>query len=129
MEIGATSNLSPRNYPTPLKSIRQRCLDCTGSEKRAVHQCDSVDCSLHSLRMGRGSRSTLKPIRAYCLWCMAGQRQEVKLCPSVKCPLWRYRSGRRPQAASPLPEIGSTAGVSRMEGQTAVQSIEAGAQA
>jgi hypothetical protein len=126
MGIAKPSNFSPRNYQTPLKAIRARCLDCRGFEKAEVRACDFTDCSLHPLRMGKGSRSTLRPIRAYCVWCMAGQRHEVKLCLSVKCALWPYRLGRRPQITSPLPDLGATAGVSAMEDKAPVQSIEAG---
>jgi hypothetical protein len=100
---------------TPLKAIRFRCLNCRGFEKTEVRTCDFDDCFLHSLRMGRGSRSTLKKVRAYCLWCCDNQRAEVKLCPARGCPLWWYRAGRRPQTTRLMPKIASTAGVSERE--------------
>jgi len=105
-ETGRHSN------PTPLKSIRQKCLDCRGQEQAAVRQCDHAACPLHTLRMGRGSRSTLKPIRAFCLWCVNDQRQEIRLCPSLSCPLWPYRMGRRPQIPRTMSEIALTGGCS-----------------
>lgn len=41
---------------TRLKAIRVRCLASVGYEKKAVRECDLTGCSLHDLRMGRGSR-------------------------------------------------------------------------
>lgn len=96
---------------TPLKAIRAKCIDCSGFQMKEVRNCQHADCSLYSLRMGKGSRATLKQIRAHCLWCCAGQRNEVKLCPAASCPLWEYRFGKRPQRCVLLSEIATTEGV------------------
>jgi hypothetical protein len=96
---------------TPLKAIRAKCIDCSGFELKEVRNCQSEDCPLFSLRMGRGSRSTLKQIRAFCLWCCVGQRHEVKLCPAASCPLWEYRLGKRPKKCVLPSEIATTEGV------------------
>jgi len=96
---------------TPLKAIRQKCIDCSAFELKEVRECPSEDCSLYPLRMGKGSRATLKKIRAYCLWCCNDQSTEVKLCPAVQCSLWEYRFGRRPQKRLNLSKIATTEGV------------------
>jgi hypothetical protein len=96
---------------TPLKSIRERCLDCTAGEMAAVRTCDLHDCPLHPFRMGRGVRgkgSILKPIRAYCLWCTNGQVAEVRLCPSPMCSLHCLRMGRRQRKSACSPPVGET---------------------
>jgi hypothetical protein len=95
---------------TPLKAIRQRCINCCGFELKVVRECDCVDCALFSLRMGRGARATLKRIKTYCFWCCNNQRAEVRKCSSNECPLWPYRFGRRPKITLLLPEIASTTG-------------------
>ncbi len=97
---------------TPLKAVRQKCIDCSGNELKEIINCKFQNCELYLLRMGKGSRSVLKPVRAYCLWCCLGQKHEVRLCPSVACPLWEYRFGRRPKQNSvSFPEIVTTEGV------------------
>ena len=40
-------------YETPLKSIRNKCLDCTARQPKEVRLCPSVDCSLYPYRFGR----------------------------------------------------------------------------
>lgn len=90
---------------TPLKAIRARCLDCTAGNDAEVRRCEILDCAVHRLRMGKGSKGAggcLRPIRAYCIGCMNGQPVEVRLCPSAdKCKLYLYRMGRRPAVDSP----------------------------
>ena len=101
---------------SPLKSVRKKCIDCSGFDLKEVRECPFVDCPLYSLRMGKGCRATLKNIRAYCLSCCNGQRNEIKLCASVKCPLWEYRFGKRHKKASVFPEILTTEWVLEAEG-------------
>lgn len=84
---------------TPLKAVRQRCLDCAGGATE-VRKCTAENCELHAFRMGRdvrGKGSTLKAIRKYCLWCCLGKSSEVRLCPATNCSLHSYRSGRNPR--------------------------------
>ena len=85
---------------TPLKAIRLKCIDCSGYELKEVRKCQSEECPLFSLRMGRGSRSTLKQIRAFCMTCCNCQRDKVRVCPTVKCSLWGFRFGKRPKNAT-----------------------------
>ena len=60
----ATDDMKRKKGLTPLQSIRARCMNCVGFEPGRVRECDSEDCPLHRLRMGRGSPAALKPIRA-----------------------------------------------------------------
>ena len=84
---------------TPLKSIRKRCLDCTGGEMGAVRKCELDNCDLHPFRMGHGRGSKLKTIRQHCLSCMNKQIMEVSNCPTSSCPLFIYRFGYGPRDA------------------------------
>lgn len=38
---------------TPLKTIRAKCLDCTGGERREVRLCTAYACPLWPYRMGK----------------------------------------------------------------------------
>ena len=38
---------------SPIKSIRAKCLDCSGGEASEVRKCVAVTCSLWPFRMGR----------------------------------------------------------------------------
>jgi|GEM_PF-1013202 hypothetical protein len=38
---------------SPLKSIRQKCLDCCCSQHAEVRRCMAEECPLHPYRMGR----------------------------------------------------------------------------
>ena len=37
---------------TPIKSIRQKCLDCCAFQKKEVALCAAVNCPLHPYRFG-----------------------------------------------------------------------------
>lgn len=37
---------------TPLKSIRQKCIDCCGGQTQEVRLCPCADCPLYPYRMG-----------------------------------------------------------------------------
>ena len=39
--------------PSPLKSIRQKCLDCVGGSPNEIRECPSTNCALWPYRMGR----------------------------------------------------------------------------
>ena len=76
------------------RTIRERCLNCSGWMPSEVSGCTFTDCELYPFRTGRGeqeSKARANAIRAYCLWCMAGQRSEVSRCPSRLCPLFAFR--------------------------------------
>ena len=38
---------------TPLRAIRQQCLDCCGSSIKEVRNCTAKDCSLYPYRFGK----------------------------------------------------------------------------
>ncbi|BCO11332.1 hypothetical protein GEOBRER4_n1645 [Citrifermentans bremense] len=38
---------------TPIKSIRQKCLDCCCDQIKDVRECNIKHCALHPYRMGR----------------------------------------------------------------------------
>lgn len=43
---------------TPLKSIREKCLDCSGGSSKDVEKCPCVDCPLHVYRLGHNPKRT-----------------------------------------------------------------------
>jgi len=43
---------------TPLKAIRQKCLDCSCGSDKEVRLCTVYDCPLYPYRMGRGPRTS-----------------------------------------------------------------------
>lgn len=38
---------------TPVKSIREKCLNCNGWQYSSVRECTELDCYLHPYRMGK----------------------------------------------------------------------------
>ena len=38
---------------TPLKAIREKCLDCTCGQKNEVKKCPVIDCQLYAYRFGK----------------------------------------------------------------------------
>jgi hypothetical protein len=50
---------------TPMRAIREKCLDCMGGSYREVRLCPITDCSLHVYRLGRNpQRSKRKSEKA-----------------------------------------------------------------
>jgi len=39
--------------PTPLRSIRAKCLDCSGFQPSEVRNCEIPECPLYPYRMGK----------------------------------------------------------------------------
>ncbi len=90
------------------KSIRAKCLDCTGGSYKEVTDCEFDDCPLFPYRSGQGkqdAKARSKSIRKYCLWC-AEQQGEIWDCPSIDCGLWPYRKSKveRPSEIKTLPK-------------------------
>jgi hypothetical protein len=89
------------NTQTPVKAIRQVCLDCTGSPS-GVKECQGNKlsdgrCPFYVYRMGKG-RPSVRLIRKHCLRCMGGSPKLVRECPSTTtCPLYGYRLGTNPK--------------------------------
>jgi len=46
-------------FRTPLKAIREKCLDCSCHQPREVKECPVTSCALWPYRMGRVSRIVL----------------------------------------------------------------------
>lgn len=84
---------------TPLKAIRAKCLDCSGTSA-AVAACDFTDCGLYPYRSGHRSKDAektpIKAIRKECMDCCKGSSYEVSLCPADGCAIWPYRFGTNP---------------------------------
>ena len=40
-------------YETPIKAIRDKCLDCTCDQPKEIRLCPVVSCALYPYRMGR----------------------------------------------------------------------------
>lgn len=88
--------------PTPMRAIRQRCINCSGFSLKEVRDCQHTECPLHEYRQGHrppkgtAQRTPLKAIRQHCLACCCGSALEVRLCPAESCSLQPYKMGKRP---------------------------------
>ena len=40
-------------YDTPIKAIREKCLDCCCGSRKEVRECPVVECALYPYRFGR----------------------------------------------------------------------------
>ena len=95
-----THPASPRR--TPLRSIREYCVECCGDCQGGVNGpggCNSPTCPLYPFRFGRrphGARP-IKGIRAMCRKCLGGSPSEVRRCTDLNCPLFRFRFGKNPR--------------------------------
>ena len=53
-------------YDTPIKAIREKCLDCSCWQPSEVRQCTVIDCPIYPYRMGmRPSKETIKTLYDY----------------------------------------------------------------
>jgi len=48
----------PRKLKSPIKAIREHCIECVGSPinegwQTLIRECPSVECALHDFRMGK----------------------------------------------------------------------------
>ena len=89
---------------SPLKSVREKCRDCSGYVPSEGRDCAEVDCNLHPYRMGckpatKPALSVLKSVRAKCLECCLGSASEVRTCHIAECALHPYRFGKNPSLA------------------------------
>lgn len=53
------SNTLPR---TPLKAIRQHCIECSGGNKLEVSKCPVTECSLYAFRRGKNPYRTARTL-------------------------------------------------------------------
>ena len=56
MYKNALNNIKKTNDKklTPLKAIRQKCIECSGGSFKEVRECQHDDCSLFNNRFGKG---------------------------------------------------------------------------
>lgn len=51
---------------TPIKSIREKCLDCTNGSRKEIRLCTVVQCALYPYRFGkRPSKAIVDTIKDY----------------------------------------------------------------
>jgi hypothetical protein len=51
--LDSTNTLKTNSQKTPLKAIREKCLDCCGYQYSEVRECHITDCPLWIYRMGK----------------------------------------------------------------------------
>ena len=53
-------------YYTPIKSIRKKCLDCSGGSPKEVRLCPVIECALYPYRFGRRpDKATIDTLKHY----------------------------------------------------------------
>tara|TARA_B110000444_G_scaffold29206_1_gene24281 strand:+ start:4227 stop:4451 length:225 start_codon:yes stop_codon:yes gene_type:complete len=51
---------------TPIKSIREKCLDCTNGSRKEIRLCTVIQCALYPYRFGkRPSQAIVDTINGY----------------------------------------------------------------
>ena len=51
---------------TPIKSIREKCLDCTNGSRKEIRLCTVVQCALYPYRFGkRPTKAIVDTIKEY----------------------------------------------------------------
>ena len=54
-------------YPTPIKAIRKKCLDCTCGQVLEIRECPVIECPLYPYRMGRRpDKAILDTLKEFC---------------------------------------------------------------
>jgi hypothetical protein len=43
---------------TPVRAIRAKCVECQGGGRKAIANCEVLDCPLHPYRMGKNPART-----------------------------------------------------------------------
>ena len=53
-------------YETPIKAIREKCLDCSVWQPKEVRLCTVIDCPIYPYRMGtRPSEQTIETLKKH----------------------------------------------------------------
>lgn len=77
------------------KAIIEKCLNCSGFEKKSRTTCVFTNCDLYMYRTGKGKQNAKarnKAVRSFCRsTCMDGTSHMVQLCTSKDCPLYAFR--------------------------------------
>ena len=55
-----------KKLDTPIKAIRNKCLDCTCNQPKEIRLCTIIDCACYPYRMGtRPSKATLDTMKQF----------------------------------------------------------------
>jgi hypothetical protein len=55
-----------RKLMTPIKSIREKCKDCSCYQPKEIRNCIIIDCPLYAYRMGRRpDKATLDTLKEF----------------------------------------------------------------
>ena len=53
-------------FETPVKAIRQKCIDCTCGQLAEIRLCPVINCPLYPYRMGRRpDKATIDTLKSY----------------------------------------------------------------
>lgn len=98
-----------KKFLSPIKSIRQNCLDCMNGQTNEVRLCTSPKCNSFPYRQGvkpkvRHSSTPIQSIRQKCIDCRGGNLEQVRNCEHDGiqdnfCFLHPYRMGKSPNRA------------------------------
>jgi hypothetical protein len=126
MPQDAQPDIEVTSHSTPLRAVRQHCLECCNGNHRAVRNCPAVNCPLWPHRHGHrpnaeekaaaselpvyplernlGGASALRAVRRRCIDCSGGTDAEVRSCQygpnhSAPCSLHPFRGGSNPYLA------------------------------
>ena len=91
--------------PTPLRSIRLKCLDCCCDSALEVRLCPCTDCALHVYRFGTNPHRSKKGIESHSLTIWSRMHPaKGKHTPTTKQaqnpPPARRKTGKRPCKAA-----------------------------
>jgi hypothetical protein len=127
----ATEPAEASNLGTPLRALRQHCVECCGGNFAEVRACSAQSCPLWLFRHGRNptaaeraavagqpvhplertlaGASGLKAIRRRCLDCSGNSEPAVRSCAHTGCSLHGFRRGKNPNIKRD-PEVTRAAG-------------------
>ena len=57
MQLGSGS--MAKNYKTPIKAMRAKCLDCCCGSPKEVRLCPVIECALYPYRFGKRPTKTI----------------------------------------------------------------------
>ena len=85
-----------KKHPSPLKSIRNHCLDCCLNQSAEVRHCGASGCPSHPLRFGKSAPGNrpLQTIKKHCTECSGDERP--KDCEEKDCALFPFRLKKNP---------------------------------
>lgn len=75
----------PDNILTPVKSIRKKCLDCSGGSRKEVRECMLTDCPLHPFRMGKNPNCKPRKSKGEDSPTVVGKERQLHLFTETVC--------------------------------------------